>query len=114
MSFNKNKSTNREQRRNQKNAKPTWVQQALRLVRFLFTKLRQALAVLAEIALEILNTAVYIFSIALKFVSAPSTPCLLAIAVFGLVLSFTTAQWWGMGIWWGKLLGISRFQFLWF
>lgn len=117
MSFNKDKkeSTNREQRRSkQKDAKPSWLQQAVRIVRLVFTKLRQALAVLGEILLEILNTAVYLFSIALKFISAPSTPCLMAIALFGLVLTFTTAQWVGMGAWWGKLLGISNFNFLWF
>ncbi|MEO0839065.1 MAG: hypothetical protein AAFS12_00155 [Cyanobacteria bacterium J06632_19] len=100
--------------RRSKNAKPNWLQQVVRFIRIGFTKLRQALTVLLEIALEILNTAVYLFSIALKFISAPSTPCLLAIAVFGFVLTATTAQWWSMGLWWGRLLGIRSFSYLWF
>ena len=109
MAFGAKKQTNqnREQRRSKKDAKRTWVQTAVMVVKRIFKWVRQLLAIVYEILQEILNTTVYLFSIALKFISAPSTPCLLAISVFGIVMIVTAGQWWGLGIWIGKLLGIG-------
>ncbi|NJM19901.1 MAG: hypothetical protein HC907_14990 [Richelia sp. SM1_7_0] len=111
MAFGKNKGSESTStstgNRQQKRAKKTWVQVVVMIIKRIFKWLRQLLSVLYEILQEILNTTVYLFSIALKFISSPSTPCLLAISVFGLVMIVTTAQWWGVGVWLGKLLGLG-------
>lgn len=92
---------------NAKKIKKTWVQVATIIIKKVFKWLRQLLCVIYEMLQEVLNTTVYLFSIALKFVSSPSTPCLLAISVFGIVMITTTAQWWGVGIWLGRLFGLG-------
>ena len=88
-------------------AKRTWVQLAVMVIKRIFKWMRQLLSVLYEILQEVLNTTVYLFSIGLKFISAPSTPCLLSISVFGVVMIITAGQWWNLGIWLGRLIGIG-------
>ena len=90
-----------------KNAKKSWVQVAVMVVKRIFKWFRQLLSILYEILQEVLNTTVYLFSIGLKFISAPSTPCLLAISVFGVVMIITAGQWWQLGVWLGRLIGIG-------
>ncbi|MGB3652088.1 MAG: hypothetical protein WBA41_12865 [Rivularia sp. (in: cyanobacteria)] len=103
---NKDKKSNSTSTKT-KSAKRTWVQIAVMVVKRIFKWLRQLLTVLYEIMQEALNTAVFLFSIALKFMSAPTTPCLLAIFVFGVVMTVTSWQWYGLGAWFAQLLGIT-------
>ncbi|KOP23482.1 hypothetical protein AMR41_26240 [Hapalosiphon sp. MRB220] len=51
---------------------------------------------------------VYCFSLLVKLLASPTTPCLVAIACFGLVCSIAAAQWFQIGVWIGKLLGASQ------
>ena len=90
-----------------RSAKRSWVQVAVLIIKRIFKWFRQLLSVLYEIMQEVLNTTVYLFSIGLKFISAPSTPCLLAISVFGITMIITAGQWWQLGIWLGRLIGIG-------
>ena len=104
---NKKSNTSESASKNTKSAKRTWVQVAMMVIKRIFKWIRQLLSVLYEILQEVLNTTVYLFSIGLKFISAPSTPCLLAISVFGVVMIITAGQWWQLGVWLGKLIGIG-------
>lgn len=90
-----------------KSAKRTWVQIVTMIVKRIFKWVRQLIRILYEILQETLNTAVYLFGVGLKFFAAPSTPCMLAISVFGIVLVITAGQWWALGVWLGKLIGIG-------
>ncbi len=109
MAFGKTgkSSTGNTGSRQARKAKRTWVQLAVMVVKRIFKWMRQLLSVLYEILQEVLNTTVYLFSIGLKFISAPSTPCLLAISVFGVVMIITAGQWWNLGVWLGRLIGIG-------
>lgn len=104
---NKKSNTSESASKNTKSAKRTWVQVAMMVIKRIFKWIRQLLSVLYEILQEVLNTTVYLFSIGLKFISAPSTPCLLAISVFGVVMIITAGQWWQLGVWLGRLIGIG-------
>ena len=103
----KKSNTSESASKNTKSAKRTWVQVAMMVIKRIFKWIRQLLSVLYEILQEVLNTTVYLFSIGLKFISAPSTPCLLAISVFGVVMIITAGQWWQLGVWLGRLIGIG-------
>lgn len=50
---------------------------------------------------------VYCFSLLVKLLASPTTPCLVAIACFGLVCSIAAAQWFQIGVWLGRMLGVS-------
>ncbi len=117
MAFGKtktqNSNTSTSNSKNGKKAKKSWVIVATMIVKRIFKWARQLLQVLYEILQEVLNTTVYLFSIGLKFISAPSTPCLLAISVFGVVMIITAGQWWNLGVWLGKLIGVGGI-FNWF
>ena len=107
MAFGKNSQSSSTGNRQQKRAKKSWVQVATMIIKRIFKWFRQLLSVLYEVLQEVLNTTVHLFSIALKFISSPSTPCLLSISIFGIVMVVTTAQWWGVGLWLGKLFGLG-------
>ena len=112
MAFGKTSSTSKSSTgttssKGARNAKRSWVQVAVMIIKRIFKWFRQLLSVLYEILQEVLNTTVYLFSIGLKFISAPSTPCLLAISVFGITMIVTAGQWWALGVWLGKLIGIG-------
>ncbi len=109
MAFNKknSSSTSTSSKGSTKKGKRTWVQVATMIIKLIFKRFRQLLNILYEILQEVLNTTVYLFSIGLKFIAAPSTPCLLSISVFGVVLIITAGQWWALGVWLGKLIGIG-------
>ena len=92
-----------------RSAKRTWVQAVLMIVKRIFKWFRQLLRILAEVMLEALNTTVYLFHIFLKFIASPSTPCLLAMAVFGLIMLITSYQWWEIGNTIGRFIGSGAF-----
>ena len=111
MAFGKKNSTTSSSSNssNTKKAKRTWVQVVLMIVKRIFKWLRQLLRILAEIILEALNTTVYLFHVFLKFIAAPSTPCLLAMCVFGLIMIVTSYQWWEIGNTLGRFIGSGAF-----
>ncbi|MCP6758356.1 MAG: hypothetical protein NHB32_06145 [Fischerella sp. CENA71] len=70
-----------------------------------FKELAKLIGLLIENAFQL---TVYCFSLMIKLLSAPTTPCLVAILLFGLVCSIAAAQWFQIGVWLGNLLGISK------
>ncbi|RUT02726.1 hypothetical protein DSM106972_056460 [Dulcicalothrix desertica PCC 7102] len=90
-----------------KKTKKTFWDGVTAIVKKIFRILRKLLTLLSEILHECLHTAVFLFSIAIKFISSPSTPCLLSIIIFGVVLIVTTGQWYALGLWFGRLFGLS-------
>jgi hypothetical protein len=97
------------QSRTSEKTKKSWVAAVLNAVRKVFKFIRQALQVIGEIIQEIIHTSVFLFSIILKFISSPSTPCLLAIVVFGFAIIIAEIQWYGVGMWIAGIVGFESY-----
>jgi hypothetical protein len=93
---------------NQKKTQKTIWDGIIGFVKKFFNIIRKLLVVLSEILHEALQTFVFLASIAIKFISSPSTPCLLSIVIFGIVVLVTAGQWYALGIWFGKLFGLTN------
>ena len=49
----------------------------------------------------------FFFSLLVKVLAAPSTPCIVAISFFIAVSIVAAFQWWGIGVWIGKAFGLG-------
>ncbi|BAY27551.1 hypothetical protein NIES2100_73760 [Calothrix sp. NIES-2100] len=96
-------NTNRKERR----AKRTFFDGLQALIRKIFSVLK-ALAKLAWLIIENASQlTVFCFSLLVKLLSSPTTPCLVAIVSFGAVCTVAASQWYAIGVWLGRLLGLS-------
>lgn len=76
----------------------------LKLFNF-FKSIAKLLWLLFENAFQLI---VFCFGLLIKLLASPTTPCIVAIVSFGLVCSIAAAQWFQIGVWIGKLLGVSK------
>lgn len=60
-----------------------------------------------EIISHVLSTIVFFFSLLIKVVADPSTPCVVAITMFMIVCIIAGFQWWQIGVWLGGLMGFD-------
>jgi hypothetical protein len=81
---------------------------------FLHKMINKAFRILREIAkllwTLIENAArltVFCFSLLVNLASSPTTPCIVAIFCFGAVCAIAASQWYQIGFWLGRLLGVS-------
>ena len=73
-------------------------------------KIAKAIAHLLYVFLEnSFRLIAFCFSLIVRLLSEPSTPCVVAICLFMLVSVITLAQWAAIGVWLGQLLGIREF-----
>jgi hypothetical protein len=89
-------------------SKRHWASGLINLIRKAFNIIRQILRILGEIIQETINTGVYLAAIAFKFIASPSMPCVMAIAVFVLVMIITAGQWARVGMWVASILGVTN------
>lgn len=87
--------------------KPSWVTKIILFLRKLFHIIRQVLKIISEILIEILHTGVFLASLAFRFISSPSVPCILAIAIFIVVMLLSGGQWARVGLWVASLFGLN-------
>lgn len=90
-----------------RNQKGNFWDRLTNIIKKFFKIIRKLLLLLSDILQECLQTFVFVFAIAIKFFSSPSTPCILSIVVFGIVITITTVQWYALGLWFGKLFALS-------
>lgn len=77
------------------------------LIRKLFVILKEAAKLIWLLIENAAQLTVFCFSLLVKLLSAPTTPCLVSIILFGMVCTVAAAQWFAIGAWLGKLVGLS-------
>ncbi len=78
------------------------------IIKKFFQLLRYLIHIVWEIVKNSMQLIVFLFGYIVKLCSEPSTPCILAIIAFGLVTTVATTQWYAIGIWLGRLFGITN------
>lgn len=78
-----------------------------KIVAKVFGFLREILKLIWLIAENSMRLITFAFSLIVKLLANPTAPCIVAIIGFVAVCAVATAQWAAIGIWLGKLFGIS-------
>ncbi|MBC1222325.1 hypothetical protein GNF09_20960 [Nostoc sp. UCD120] len=78
-----------------------------KIVSKVFGFFREILRLLWLIAENSMRLITFAFSLIVKLLANPTAPCIVAIIAFVAVCAVATAQWAAIGIWLGKLFGIS-------
>ncbi|MCW5318473.1 hypothetical protein GTQ43_40160 [Nostoc sp. KVJ3] len=78
-----------------------------KIVAKVFGFLREVLKLIWLIAENSMRLITFAFSLIVKLLANPTAPCIVAIIAFVAVCAVATAQWAAIGIWLGKLFGIS-------
>ncbi len=72
-----------------------------------FGFLRGVVKLIWIIAENSMRLVTFTFSLLVKLLANPTAPCLVAIIAFVAVCAVATAQWFAIGVWLGKMFGIS-------
>lgn len=78
-----------------------------KIVAKVFGFFREILRLIWLIAENSMRLITFAFSLIVKLLANPTAPCIVAIIAFVAVCAVATAQWAAIGIWLGKLFGIS-------
>lgn len=78
-----------------------------KIVAKVFGFFREILKLIWLIAENSMRLITFAFSLIVKLLANPTAPCIVAIIAFVAVCAIATAQWAALGIWLGKLFGIS-------
>lgn len=78
-----------------------------KIVAKVFGFLREILRLIWLIAENSMRLITFAFSLIVKLLANPTAPCIVAIIAFVAVCAVATAQWAAIGVWLGKLFGIS-------
>ena len=78
-----------------------------KIVAKVFGFLREILKLIWLIAENSMRLITFAFSLIVKLLANPTAPCIVAIIAFVAVCAVATAQWAAIGVWLGKLFGIS-------
>lgn len=78
-----------------------------KIVAKVFGFFREILKLIWLIAENSMRLITFAFSLIVKLLANPAAPCIVAIIAFVAVCAVATAQWAAIGIWLGKLFGIS-------
>ncbi|MBD2527369.1 hypothetical protein [Nostoc sp. FACHB-133] len=78
-----------------------------KIIAKVFGFLREILKLIWLIAENSMRLITFAFSLMIKLLANPISPCIVAIIAFVAVCAVATAQWFAIGVWLGKLFGIS-------
>lgn len=93
----------------EKNAQPkkTFFNAISNIVGKVFTVFRGLAHLIYQLIEQAFRLLTFCFSLLVKLASSPTTPCVVAILAFLLVCSVAASQWFLIGQWLGKLMGIT-------
>lgn len=87
--------------------KANWNQKVTAAINKFFNIVKSVIDIIYKIIRQIMSTIVFFFQIVARLLTDPNTACLLASAWVILFLGIAGFQWWQIGIWFGRVLGVS-------
>ena len=84
-----------------------WQQNISKFIGRIFGFIRLLIHAVWEIISHIMSTVTFFFSLLIKVVADPSTPCVVAIVFFMLICGIAAFQWWAVGVWLGQAMGFG-------
>jgi hypothetical protein len=87
--------------------KSTWSARVSKAIGRVFSFLKLIVQGLWEIIENLMGLVAFFFSLLVKVLAAPSTPCIVAISFFMAVSIVAAIQWWGIGVWIGTAFGLG-------
>lgn len=88
-------------------AKTTWSHKVSKAIARVFAFIKGIIKALWEIIEHTLEAVTFFFGLLVRVVANPSTPCTVAIIFFMFVATIAAAQWFAIGVWLGKALGLG-------
>jgi hypothetical protein len=88
--------------------KPSFFVKIQKMIIKLFSILKEISKIVWIFIENAIQLLIFCFSLIIKLLASPSTPCLVAILLFGFVCSIAASQWFSIGVWLGKMLGVSE------
>lgn len=73
----------------------------------IFSFLKECALVIWRLIENASHLAIFCFSLLIKLAASPNTPCIIAIISFGAVVAVASHQWYEIGFWIGRMMGVS-------
>lgn len=90
------------------NRKEPWEKKVGNIINKIFNAFRGLLGILKKIVQQAMRTVITFFTYILDILTDPSSPCFFAMAALVLVGLVTSYQWVEIGLWFGRLVGMSQ------